>query len=87
MTYAAHSEPTGAPVRGWYCANCGAAFMASLEALPEVCSCCQNMTTWRTTRPKSRIPWRETTGPIVPHERPVAGVRVYELGWLASIKP
>ena len=84
-TYAAFSEPSEPPIRGWYCANCGALFMASLEALPDICPACQDLTTWQASKPRPRIPWRKTAGPIEPHEKPIAGVRVYDVGWLASI--
>ena len=85
MTYAAFSEPTEAPVRGWYCANCGALFMASLEALPDICPACQDLTTWRTSKPRNRIPWVDTGGVVEMRERPVAGVRVYDVGWLSRV--
>ena len=87
MTYAAHSEPreNEAAAQRHYCANCGAVFVAAPATLPDLCPACADMTTWRTSPPPARIPWRETTGPIEPHEPAVAGVRVYDVGWLASI--
>ena len=85
MTYAAVSEPREAPVRHWYCANCGALMIAAHESLPDVCTSCHDLTTWRTSKPRNRIPWRETVGPIVMHEPPVAGVRVYDVGWLSRV--
>ena len=85
VSFAEKSEPNEPPIRGFYCANCGAMFIAARESLPEICTACNDLTTWRTTKPRSRIPWVDTHGVVEMNERPVAGVRVYDVGWLAKV--